>query len=53
MIVAALPDLEQLDIEALKMLVIEEREQRLEAHIGKRLPRSTWNLIRARNRSNT
>src|ERR1017187_9577834 len=36
MIVAALPDLEQLDIEALKMLVIEEREQRLEAHIAHR-----------------
>jgi transposase len=36
MIVAALPDLDQLDIEALKMLIIEEREQRLEAHAAHR-----------------
>jgi transposase len=36
MIVAALPDLDQLDMEALKMLVIEEREQRLRAHTAHR-----------------
>jgi len=36
MIVAALPDLDQLDVEALKMLVIEEREQRLRAHAAHR-----------------
>jgi transposase len=36
MIVAALPDLDQLDIEALKLLVMREREQRLEAHAAHR-----------------
>jgi hypothetical protein len=32
MVVAALPDLDQLDVEALKMLVVQERERRLDAH---------------------
>jgi transposase len=36
MIVAALPDLDRLDMEALKMLVMREREQRLEAHAAHR-----------------
>ena len=33
MAVAALPDLDQLDVEALKALLIAEREQRLQAHL--------------------
>jgi transposase len=36
MVVAALPDLDRLDIEALKLLVMREREQRLEAHAAHR-----------------
>jgi hypothetical protein len=32
MVVAALADLDQLDVEALKTLLIAEREQRLEAY---------------------
>jgi hypothetical protein len=54
LMIVALPDLDQLDIEALKMLVIEEREQRLEAHAAhlQSLAAQHLELIRACNRSN-